>query len=266
MHYNNKIIRDEIIRKNPHLLDTKHKVLCFINLCIYPIRFEQVYFHIRSTNLIATSNYDALKGAIVGLLILAKRKGRFAQTIAEEAALDFIDFIRMDKKPDAEKFLLNFRNYLPRYLFAKGLQIAFNVDWREVVFDGLELRKMPKHSTYHGMFSNKYLRDLLQCYIVYKKFRDVHDDDYKVGENDLPTLLAQYQQKSSLSEGQFQALFNTLMKSLPSWNLSTRKKAAMAIDNFLDGYYIINVPLNSYLEAKANQQNGEENEQDDCVE
>jgi len=262
MHFNNKIIRDELLKKNPHLADSKHKVLAFINLCIYPIRFEQVYSHIRQTNLIANSSYDALKGAIVGLLVLVKRKGRFAQTIAEEAALDFIDFIRMDKKPDAEKFLLNLRNYMPRYLFAKGLQVAFNVDWKEIVFDGLELNKLPKSKTYHSMFTNRYLRDLLQCYIVFKKFRDVYDEDYKLGENDLPTLLAQHQQKSSLSEGQFQALFNTLLKSLPSWNLSTRKKAAMAIDNFLDGYYIINLPLNSYLEAKANKE--EETQDESC--
>jgi hypothetical protein len=261
MHFNNKNVRDELLKKMPnHFYFNNKKVLGFINLCIYPLRFELIYSQIRENSIIANTTYDGLKGALAGMLVLTRRKGRFYQNIVDEAIVDWVEFIRMDKTPNAEKFLLNFRNYMPRYLLIKGLKIAFNVDWREVVFNALTLKQLPKPRTYHSLLTNQYLREIMKSYIVYKKFRECNDEDYKEGVNDLVTIFNEQLAKSTLKPDQFTSLYDTLVASLPSWNTSVRKKAAFAIDNFLDGYYIINVSFNTNMESELNKQSESEAE------
>jgi hypothetical protein len=250
MHYNSKTVRDELLKKMPNAFDfQKHKVLSFINLCIYPIRWEHVYDRIRNQPTITQTTYDGLKGAIAGMLVLCKRKNRFFNNIVDETVVDWCTYIRMDKKPEPERFLLNWCHYMNKYLFAKGLQVAFNIDWRIIVFDALDLQKMPKPKTYNSLFSNKYLKELIKCFVVYKRFREKQDEDYEEGKNDLLTLYNQQKDKSILKPEQFDNLYDTLVKSLPSWNTSVRKKASFAIEHFLDGYYLINVSLNPNIES-----------------
>jgi hypothetical protein len=273
MHFNSKPVRDELLQKMPNHFDfNKHKVLSFINLCIYPMRWEQIYERIRNQTIITPATYDGLKGAIAGMLVVCKRKGRFYQNIVDETVVDWCTYIRMDKKPEPERFLLNWCHYMNRYLFAKGLQVAFNIDWRIVVFDALALKKLPKPKTYNSLFTNQYLKELIKCFIIYKRFREKQDEDYEEGKNDLLSLYNQQKDKSILKPEQFDALYDTLVKSLPSWNTDVRKKASFAIEHCLDGYYIINVPFNTNIESElernklSSEQEEDEDEQEEANE
>jgi hypothetical protein len=272
MHFNSKTVRDELLKKMPNDFDlTKHKVLSFINLCIYPLRWEHVYDRIRNQQAITQTTYDGLKGAIAGMLVLCKRKNRFYHNIVDETVVDWCTYIRMDKKPNPERFLLNWCHYMNKYLFAKGLQVAFNVDWRIIVFDALTLKKLPKPQTYNSLFTNPYLKELIGCFVIYKRFREKHDEEYEEGKNDLLSLYNKQKAKSKLKPEQFDALYDTLVKSLPSWNTAVRKKASFAIEHCLDGYYLINVSLNPNIESELERkqlsnEDEEEEEQEEAQE
>lgn len=185
--------------------------------------------------------YDALKGAILGLLVLVKRKHKDAVASVDNYVLDFISFIRNDTKDDPIKFLLSMRAYMLRYMFLKGLQVAFGIDWKPLVTDALELKRAPLLKNYHSLCTNKYVRNLLRVYVIWKNYRDVHDEGYIAGVNDTNSLLDKASvYKTSLVREQLVSLLEALKENLPSWNYSVRKRAAYAIDTSCDGWEIIN--------------------------
>lgn len=242
MWYNNYGKRELIYQQNPDLMDkTESKVMSFINLCIYPYKWELVYDRLRSCERISSETYAATKGAIAGLLVLTNRMHRDYQISVDAYILDFIALVRSDKQGSPMKFLLNMRRYMPRFLFVVGLRIAFGVDWRQLVYDVLKLRSKPQSKTYHSVFCNPYLRKLLHAYVIWKQFRESHDDDYKEGVNDIKTLVDKYSALATNADRETtELLLDALMHSLPSWSVATRTKAAWAIDSAQDGYSMIN--------------------------
>jgi hypothetical protein len=241
MHYNNYYAREQLLAHQPGYYDNAmSKVLAFVNLCIYPHKFESVYQTIHDRVKIPAITYDCLKGAIMGLLVMGKRCNTESHHSVDEYVIDFIDFIRQDKRPDPVRFLLSMRMYLPRYLFVKGLKVAFGLDWKVLVADALDLQKLPKCTTYHGLCSNLYVRNLLRAYVVYKFFREPHEEGYKKGENDIVTLTkTACSHKTSFELERMQALVDILLTSLPSWCYNVRRQAAYAIDTSQDGFSII---------------------------
>ena len=239
--YHKQPAREELLKKMPDYFSQHSKVLAFVNLAIYPHKFEVVFKHIRELPRISSDTYNALKGTVTALMVMSKRQHKESSLSVDEYVLDFIQFIRSDNKGDPTKFLLSMRRYMPRYMFLKGLAVAFNVDWRRLVADALDLKELPQATNYHTMFTNRYTRNLLWVYIVWKNFKESHEEGFEQGVNDIVTLLAQANShKSSLGEIKQQALFNALMGALPSWSYSTRRKASWAIDTCQDGTSMVN--------------------------
>lgn len=240
--YNNQITREKLQQEIPGIFErSPSRVLSFINLCIYPQQFEVVYESIRKQERISMKTYEALKGTIIGLLVLVKRKHKDSVASVDNYVLDFISFIRNDTKADPIKFLLSMKAYMLRYMFIKGLQVAFGIDWKTLVTASLELKRAPVLRNYHSLCTNTYVRNLLRVYVIWKNYRDVHEDDYVAGVNDTNTLLdkaAAY--KTSLAREQLVSLLESLKENLPSWKYSARKRAAYAIDTCCDGWEIIN--------------------------
>jgi len=241
-HYNNQPKRVELMKQIPGIFErSPSKVLSFINLCIYPHQFEVVYQSIRRQERISMKTYDALKGVIIGLTVLVKRKHKDTLASVDNYVLDFIGFIRSDKTDDPIKFLLSMRAYMLRYMFLKGLQVAFGIDWKALVTDALELRRTPMSRNYHSLCTNVYVRNLLRVYVIWKNYRETYEEDYVAGVNDTNTLLDKAAEfKTSLDREQLVSLLEALKENLPSWNYSVRKRAAYAIDTCCDGWEIIN--------------------------
>jgi hypothetical protein len=166
--------------------------------------------------------------------------------------LDFIEVIRIHTSPDPSDFLLSIRRYLPRFLFAVGLRVAFNIDWRDVVTDALDLNKRPQPATMSGLFANKYLRNLLYAYCVWKLFREPWDADYEKGTNDILTLLDKYATlKTALTRGELEVLFTALSSLLPSYSLDIRKRAWYMIDTAQDAYHLRFLNFNEPMYRKT---------------
>lgn len=242
MHYHNFVQRELIYQKNPDIIDNaESKVMGFINLCIYPYKWELIYDRLRTQERITSETYAATKGVIAGLLVLANRMHREYQISVDAYILDFIALVRSDKQGNPMKFLLNMRMYMPRFLFVVGLRVAFAVDWRQLVFDVLKLRSKPQSKTYHSVFCNPFLRKLLHAYVIWKQFRESHDPDYQAGVNDIKTLVDKYSALSTNKDrGTTEMLLDALLNQLPSWSVATRTKAAWAIDTAQDGYAMVN--------------------------
>jgi hypothetical protein len=248
MIYNNQEKRNEIVQQMPDYFSAStSKVLAFINLCVYPQKFEVAYHNLREQPRISATTYDVLKGAITGLLVLANRQHKESRMSVDEYVIDFIEFIRKDTKGDPVKFLLSMKRYMPRYLFIKGLSVSFGVDWRRLVADALDLKKLPKATNYHSICTNLYVRNLLRAYVVYKNYKETHDEGYEQGVNDVETLLKQtYAFKTALPPEKMVALFQALCSYLPNWSYAVRRKVAWAIDTSQDGRAIIERQFTDY--------------------
>jgi len=247
-HYHNQYERVEILKKNPSIFErTPSRVLSFINLCIHPYQFETVYESLRTQERISYRTYEALKGSILGLLVLVNRKHKDAYQSVDNYVLDFISFIRNDSKADPIRFLLSMRAYMVRYLFIKGLNVAFGIDWKQLVVDALELKRTPMSTSYHSLCTNIYVRNLLRVYVVWKNYREVHEEDYCEGVNDVNSLLDKAAaHKTSLDREKLVSLLEHLRENLPSWNYSTRRRASYAIDTSADGWDITNRQMTDY--------------------
>lgn len=247
-YYNNQQQREQLVKKNPGIFErSPSRVLSFINLCIYPQQFELVYNSIRSQERLSVRTFEALKGAILGLLVLSRRKHKDSLISVDHYVVDFVTFIRNDTKADPIKFLLSMRAYMVRYLFLKGLDVAFGLDWRTLVVDALELNSAPNPNNYHSLCTNKYVRNLLRVYVVWKNYRDTYDEGYLEGTNDSNTLLdkaAAY--KTSLSREKLVSMLEVMKENLPSWNYGTRRKAAYAIDTSSDAWDMLNKQFTEY--------------------
>lgn len=247
-YFNNYERRQEIVEQNPGIFErSPSRVLSFVNLCIYPQKFEVVYDSIRKNRRLTTAAYGAVKGTILALLTLAKRRGIFSHVSVDHYVVDYISFIKNDSKSDPVKFLLNMKAYLYRYLLIRGLYVSFGLDWRELVAKALELKTLPSSATYHYLLTNRYVRNLLFAYVVWKFYYDSHEEGYEAGVNDVVTLLTkQAQYKKCISYEALVAIFDQLQSSLPSYNKSVRNRAAWAIDRALDGWYIVNKQMHEW--------------------
>ena len=138
-HYNNQYKRDALLEKMPNYFEGQPSpVLAFINLCIFPHKFELVFSNLREQERITKTTYACMKGVIIGLLVLINRQHKDSSFSVDEYVIDFIEFIRNDRVGDPVKFLLSMRHYMVRYMFLKGLQVSFGVDWRRFIADALD--------------------------------------------------------------------------------------------------------------------------------
>ena len=250
-HYLNQTKRQELLEKKEskgfHFPKRDGKVLAFVNLAIAPYDWHQVYSSIRNKERVSVANWEAVKGVILALLVLTKRKNKESGKSVDVYVIDFIELMRSDRQGDAEKFLFNMRFYMPRFQFVVGLQAAFGMDWRSVVCAALEKSNKPQPKTYGALFVNKYLRNLLYAYCVYKEYRQAGDDDYEAGVNDVSTVLDKYSQRAyTISREVLQRLFVYLQENLPSYALNVRRQAAYAIDNAIDGWENITYDFNQF--------------------
>lgn len=225
----------------------EHKVIAFVNLAIHPYDWNQVYESIRRKETINDRNWECVKGVILALLVLTKRRNNESLRAVDCYIIDFIELIRSDRQGDPEKFLLNMRFYMPRFLFVVGLQVAFGLDWRELVTTTLNLRAKPQPKTYGSLFVNKYLRTLLYAYICWKNYYQAGDDGYVLGVNDTNALLDEYAKRAyTVSREVLQLLFVRLQEELPSYSRNIRRQSSYAIDNSIDGWQNINKSYNNY--------------------
>lgn len=248
MHYLNQYKREELTKKNPDIFaNAPSRVLAFINLCIYPYKFEMIYQSVKTQERISEKTFDCIKGVITGLLVLVHRKHKDVHVSVDEYVIDFIKFIKSDSVGDPVKFLLSMKAYMLRFMFLRGLQVSFGIDWRQMVTEALELKKAPTSSSFHTIFTNTYVRNLLRVYVVWKNYREQHDPDYEAGVNDLNTLLDNAAKfKTSLEREKLVFLFEYLQANLPSWSYTVRRKASWAIDTAQDGYAMINRQFTDY--------------------
>lgn len=240
-HYNNQRARDKILAqkedKGYQFPKHEHKLVAFVNLAITPYDWNQIYTSVRNKERISEKNWMALKGVILAMLVATKRRNRESAKTTDAYIIDFIELIRSDRQGDPEKFLLNMRFYFPRFQFVVGLQVAFGIDWRELVTNTLKLKIKPQPKTYGSLFANKYLRNLLYAYIIWKNYRGADEDGYELGVNDVNTLLDEYSTRAyTISREVLQLLFVSLQESLPSFSYTTRRQASYAIDNAIDGW------------------------------
>jgi hypothetical protein len=239
VYYNNQYERERIKEASP--LPIKHpRIGQFVNLCIHPYRWELIYSNLKKQQQISMKDYEAAKGAVMGLIVACRRRTHASGAAVDQYIIDFIKLVQSDRQNDPEKFLYNMTHYWRRFQLMVGLQVAFGIDWRALVVDCLELKKPLQFSTYHSILSNPYARSLLHAYIIYRKFREPVDEDYELGVNDLATLMDKYgKSKAGVGNYKLQLLFNALLESLPSWNCDIRQKAGWAIDGAEDGRALI---------------------------
>lgn len=230
--------------------EKENRVLAFVNLAIHPYDFNQVYTSIRKDEVIGLNNWEAIKGVVMAMLVLAKRRSEESYKAVDAYTVDFIELIKSDRQGNASVFLLNMRWYMPRFLFVVGLQVSFGIDWKETVTNVLELKKKPQPTTYGSLFVNRYLRSFLYAYIVFKNYKQPGDEGYELGTNDINTLL-DYNAKFAyaISRDVLVRLTTHLQEQLPAYSYEVRRKACYCIDNALDGYYILNT---TWLQNKKN--------------
>lgn len=250
-HYLNIRQRNELLKekeaKGYEFPKHEHKVVAFVNLAIHPYDWNQIYESVRKRERVSEKNWLCLKGVILALLVLTKRRNHDSMKTVDAYIVDFIELIRSDRQGDPEKFLLNMRFYFPRFQFVIGLQVAFGIDWREFVTNTLELKTKPQPKTYGSLFVNKYLRSLLYAYIIWKNYKQSDEDGFILGTNDVNALLDEYSQRAyAISREVLQRLFVRLQESLPSYSYTIRRQASYAVDNAIDGWQNITYNYNEF--------------------
>ena len=240
-HYLNHNQREAVLKqkidKGYKFPEHEHKLVAFVNLAITPYDWNQIYHSVRDKERITEKNWMALKGVILAMLVATKRRNRESAKTTDAYIVDFIELIRSDRQGDAEKFLLNMRFYFARFQFVVGLQVAFGLDWRDLVTNTLKLKVKPQPKTYGSLLANRYVRNLLYAYICWKNYFGADEDGYRLGVNDANTLLDDYSKRAyTISREVLQLLFVSLQENLPSYSHTTRRQAAYAVDNAIDGW------------------------------
>jgi hypothetical protein len=240
MRYNTQVKRDEILatmeKKGYQFPKHDHKLISFVNLAISPSDWTQVYNSARTAEKIPFATWEAVKGAIMAMLVVSKRKSRESHRSCDAYVLPFIELMRSDMQGDSEKFLLNMRWYMPRFLFIVGLKEAFGIDWREFTFKHLRLKKKCQKKTYGSLLASNYpLRTLLYAYIVYKNYKQPGEVGYEKGVNDTTTLLEKESKHSYChSYEHLLILFVALQETLPSSSYQIRRDSCYAIDKAIN--------------------------------
>lgn len=241
----------------------EHRLIAFVNLAITPYDWSQIYASLRNREKISAKNWEAVKGVILALLVVNKRRNKTSYQATDAYTMDFIEMVRADSSGDPEKFLLNMKKYMYRFQLIVGLQVSFGINWRDFVVKTLELSYKPQTKTFSSLLTNKYVRNLVYAWIVWKNYKQPGEDGYELGTNDCNTLLDKYSSLyHSLPREKLQLLFVGLQETLPSYSYSIRRQAAYAIDNALDGWYTIN---HSWIEKSGKHNRKEEQNTADKV-
>jgi hypothetical protein len=223
----------------------------YINLCIHPYKWEQVYGSIRENKRIPNMTWNALLGALHGTLVYIKRSRVESHRMCAEIAPDIVEFIRSDSKGDPWKFLLSMMRYFPRYFIMRGLK-TFGIDWREVAVTCMGATHKPNPKTYHSLFTGLYIRTLVKAITVYTQQRDIHDSEYELGKNDRHSLLVR-ESASTKCKGyhELNATVEYLEQALPSWNQKTRAQVAYYLSHALPLHYLVEKQLFGRLETNT---------------
>lgn len=254
MHYNNQVKRDMLEARDPHIFtNSKSRVFTFINLCIHPLTFDALYAKIRSGAPLTSREYGAVKGVLMGLIVLVNRKHSKSYISVDAYTPDFIDFIRTDRTNDPVRFLLSMKVYMYRFMLIVGLRVAFGIDWKKFVTDVLDLPREPRCRTYHALLTHTLVRNLCKVYAIWKNYRNPAEEGYVAGENDIGTLIDKCaESKKSLPSSDLYLLFWALNSELPSSSLTYRKRAAYAIDTAQEGFAIMTTEYTDWKTRKNN--------------
>jgi hypothetical protein len=240
MYYNNLQARNKIIANmgsNPFETTTTAFSL-HISLCLHPHSWETTYYSIRSKARVTEEHWGVLTGVIYALMLHTRKKARSYETI-NDVAIDFVEYIRSERKPDPWKFLLNMRAYMSRYMVLKGLASA-GVDWRSVAYELLSAKSLPSAASYHTIFTNKYSRNMVRALGIFKNHRSLGEEDYKLGENDLQTMLERAcTSRKTLPIDELECLVVYLMQQLPSWKPSIRSLVSFRVNNLIPIHPIV---------------------------
>jgi hypothetical protein len=242
MYFNGKRERDRILhhelaRGYDRFADMP-RYCAYINLCIAPYNWEDVYTAIKSRASISLINWDCLNGVIMALLVSLHKKTEHTLPMIPEMSTDFVDYIRMDKGNSPWRFLLSMKRYLPRYFVMRSLA-AVGIHWRDVAYDLMGARNKPAYTSYHSLFTNLHVRTLVKATSVFKHMRHTGDPDYQAGVNDKHSLLLK--ESSSTKCHKYEYLENVVdlyISCLPSWNPAIRAKVCYCI-SFLQPLHLL---------------------------
>lgn len=234
MFFNGKRARDAILQRElasgyDRFAPPALRYRAYINLCLSPFNWEDTYLSIKSGRKISINTWDCLLGTIMGMMLSLHRNTEHTIPLLSEVAIDFVDYIRIDKGSDPWRFLLSMRRYLPRYMLMRSL-LSVGIDWREVAYEMLGAKSKPSYSSYHSLFTNNYIRTMIKATTVFKKMRTSEDPDYQPGVNDKHSLLLQQSlSKKCLSYEKLETVVDLYLVALPSWNTSIRAKVCYYI-------------------------------------
>ncbi len=234
MHFNGKRERDRIIAQEEaagfyRFAPPALKYHAYVNLCLYPFTWEDTYISLKSNKRISLNTWNCLLGALMAMLLSMKRKTEHTIPILSEIAIDFIEYIRLDRGSDPWRFLFSMKRYFPRYVLMRSL-LTVGIDWREVAYDLMGAKHKPAYGSYHSLFTNIYIRTLIKATTVYKQMRSTCDEDYEPGVNDKHSLLLrESKSKKCLSYKTLESVVDLYLTSLPSWNPSIRAKVCYYI-------------------------------------
>lgn len=205
------------------------KYQSYINLCLHPYTWEDTYTGIKNNRKISLVNWNCLLGTLMGMLLSAHKKTEHTLPMLSEMAVDFIDYIRIDKGNDPWRFLLSMKRYLPRYCLIKSLKTV-GIDWRDVAYELLGAKHKPAYSSYHSLFTNTHVRTMIKAMVVFKQMRSTQDTDYLPGVNDKHSLLLRESASTKChSYMRLETVVDLYLATLPSWNTSIRAKVAYYI-------------------------------------
>lgn len=224
----------------------------YINLCIHPYKWEQIYGSIRDNQRIPNVTWNAFLGALHGTLVYIKRSRIESHRMCAEIAPDIVEFIRSDTTGDPWKFLLSMMRYFPRYFVLRGLK-TFGIDWRELALSHMGATHKPNPKTYHSLFTNTYVRTLVKAITVYTQQREPFDSEYQLGVNDRHSLLLKHRGNGKKCKGydELNATVEYLEQALPSWNQRTRAQVAYYLSHALPLHYLTEKQLFGRLETNV---------------
>lgn len=257
MHFNGAKERALILqqfreREGRDMFEGESKRFCvWVNLCLHPYTWEQTFASLRQPGRVRYRAWENLGGAIMAIFININRFTPFTAQMVGECQPDFVEYIRSDTVGDPWKFLLSMRRYMPRYIAVKSLAKA-NIHWQDLAVECMGAKFKAKPTTYHSLFTNKYVRSTIKALVVFRQYRSVGDSDYEPGVNDLPTLVRRESASNKcVSEPHLLAAVERLQESLPSWSVSARGRTCFFTSYLMPLHYLTEKQMLPSLERKV---------------
>jgi len=257
MHFNAAKERARILqefreREGRDMFEGESKRFCvWVNLCLHPYTWEQTYACLRVPGRVRYRAWENLGGAIMALFININRFTPFTAQMVGECQPDFVEYIRSDKIGDPWKFLLSMRRYMPRYIAIKSLSKA-GIHWQDLAVECMGAKHKSQPTTYHSLFTNKYVRSTIKALVVFRQYRSIGDEDYSLGTNDLPALVRRESASPKcVGEPELTAVVERLQESLPSWSVSARSRACFFTSYLMPLHYLTEKQMLPSLERKV---------------